>query len=135
MGKIKSQHFNLLTVSAQIVPFDTPTFTGVPTLQKGQKAILKIYTTGYPDKLQITFPDELAKLDPSLSKTMTIVPQSHLETDVVCNVPRYIVEKQYTVNVIATNSVNGISKETNPQFIVNADILDGYRTGILNDNP
>ena len=135
VGKIKSQHFNLLTVDSQIVPYDTPTFTGVPTLEKGQKAILKIYTTGYADKLQITFPPQLTAVDSSLNKTMNIVPQAHAETDVVFNVPRYINDNTYTVNVKATNSVNNTTVESDPQFIVSNDILDGYRTGILNDNP
>lgn len=135
VGKIKSQKFDLLTVNAQIVPYDTPTFTGVPTLEKGQKAILKIYTTGYADTLNITFPAELTAIDSSLNKTMKIVPQSHAETDIVFNVPRYINDNTYTVNVKATNTINNITKETNPEFIVNDDILDGYRTGILNDNP
>ncbi|WP_051624309.1 hypothetical protein [Clostridium akagii] len=134
IGKIQSQKFNLLSVSAQIVPYDTPTFTGTPTLEAGQKAILKIYTTGYADKLNITFPPELSAIDSSLNRTMNINPQATSETDVVFNVPRKISEKQYTVDVIATNSAINKNSSTTADFIVTGDIFEGLRTTILDDN-
>lgn len=135
VGKIGNIKKNLLTVRAEIAPYDTPDFSGVPTLEKGQKAVLKIYTTGYADTLNITFPKELTDKDNSLNKTMKIVPQAHAETDVIFNVPRYIDEKQYTVKVLATNSVNNTTKEADPQFNVNDDILNGLRTCTIDDNP
>lgn len=128
VGKIKSQHYNLLTVNANIVPYNNPTSTGTPTLEAGQKAILKIYTTGYPDKLQITFPPELTTLDPTLNRTITIVPKPSAETDITFNVPRNTPQKNYTVNVRATNSTNNTTVETNPPFNVSGDILKGFRT-------
>lgn len=134
IGKIKSERFNLLTVTAQIVPYGQQNFTGIPILEKGQKAILKIYTTGYPDTLNITFPASLSTLDSSLNKTININPQANLETDVVFNVPRSIQDSQYTVIVKAINSSSGVTKETDPQFNVNSDIFNGLRTTILDDN-
>lgn len=135
VGKIGTIKKELLTVHAEIAPYDTPDFSGVPTLEKGQKAVIKIYTTGYADTLAISFSQELVDKDSSLNKTLQITPQAHSETDVVFNVPRNIDEKQYTVKVLATNSVNNTTKESDPEFIVSDDILSGLRTGTLYDNP
>lgn len=128
IGKIKTQHYNLLTVNGNIVPYNNPSFAGTPTLEAGQKAILKIYTTGYADTLQITFPPELTALDPTLNRTMSIVPKPSSETDIIFNVPRNTPQKSYTVNVKATNTPINATVETNPPFNVSGDILDGFRT-------
>jgi hypothetical protein len=135
VGKIGTIKKELLTVHAEVAPYDTPDFSGVPTLEKGQKAVLKIYTTGYADTLAITFPQELVDKDSSLNKTLQITPQAHAETDVVFNVPRNIDEKKYTVNIKAVNNVNGCSANCSADFIVNDDILNGFRTCTIDDNP
>lgn len=135
VGKIGTIKKELLTVHAEIAPYDAPDFSGVPTLEKGQKAVLKIYTTGYADTLTITFPQELVDKDSSLNKTLQITPQAHSETDVVFNVPRNIDEKKYTVNIKAVNNVNGCSANCSADFIVNEDILNGFRTCTIDDNP
>ncbi len=123
-----------VSVTAQIVPYDDTSFTGTPTLEAGQKAILKIYTTDNVNTLNITFPTVLTSLDPTLNRTMSITPQASSETDITFNVPRHTPEASYTVKVQGTNSAINITKEADPPFIVQGDILDGFRTTIINSN-
>lgn len=127
-GKIKTQRFDLFTLNAQIVPYNAPSFAGIPTLQKGQKAILRIYTTGSLDKLQITFPNELVALDSTLNKTINIEPKGSLTTEIVFNVPLYEEEKNnFAVNVKAFKDSIGVV-EDNAKFNVTGNILKGIRT-------
>jgi hypothetical protein len=128
IGKIKAQRFDLFTLNSYIVPYNAPSFQGIPTLEKGQKAILKIYTTGFADKLQITFPYELTALDSTLSKTINIGVNGSLTTEIVFNVPQYVEEKNnYAVNVKALKNSIRIG-EDNAEFNVTGNILKGIRT-------
>lgn len=127
-GKIKTQKFDLFTLNAEIVPYNNPNFKGIPTLEKGQKAILRIYTTGLADKLQIRFPNELTALDNALNKTISIDTKGPLTTEIVFNVPQYAEEKNsFVVNVKASKNSLGVG-EDNAQFNIAGNILEGIRT-------
>lgn len=134
-GKIFSKRFDLLTVKASVVPYNNQDFIGIPTLKAGQKAILKVITTGYPDKLQITFPEEFSNLDNSLNRIVDIEKKSKLETNIEFNIPRYVQQKDhYSINVKAIKTQTEKYREDNPTLNVKGDILNGLKTMILYDN-
>ena len=127
-GKLQSKQFELFTVNAYVVPYNNLDFKGTPTLVRGQKARLKIFTTGGPDMLEIKFPKELSALDYSLDNTLYIEPKDYLLTEYDFYVPLEAELKKYKVNVKAFKTITNSNKESNPDFIVDGSVLSGIRT-------
>lgn len=144
VGKIYSKTLDLFTVHAYVVPYQNPSYNpdtqGLYSFESGQYAILKIFTSGYPDKLEITYPDELSEIDDSLDKdgenAMSITPQKNLETDVVFKIPEYTpIADNYIIDVIAHRTSTGSEREDDrPKFNVVDNIFNGIRTRINNNN-
>lgn len=128
VGLIKSQVFDLLTVRAYIVPYDDPSFDGVPTLMKGQKAILRIYTTGGANKIKIEFPLALYNLNNALNDVLNITPASCSYGEYIFNVPLNAADDSYQVTVTAIKDITNSQRSCYPQFLVQDSILNGIKT-------
>lgn len=144
VGKIYSKTMDLFTVHAYVVPYQNPSYNpdtqGLYSFESGQYAILKIFTGGYPDKLEITYPDELSEIDDTLDKVgdnaMSIIPQKNLETDIVFKIPEYTpIADNYIIDVVAHRTSTGGTREDNkPKFNVVDNIFNGIRTRINNNS-
>ncbi|MCR3761938.1 hypothetical protein KYB31_23485 [Clostridium felsineum] len=147
----KSYNYSIIApppvqLNAQIVPYNNQGFQGTPTLKRGQKAILKIFTKQYATHINATFPfivfpDGKAvqncyikkPYDSFTSKSIDIVPQVSAETDI-----QFVVPLTYpTINNGSYNvPVQAIYKEgsvlnTTASFNVQGSVLDGIKTEII----
>jgi hypothetical protein len=99
----------------------------------GDGAVLEITTTGYVEKLEVIFPEELLQLCPDLPLVYEYdYPYlKHTET-IKFSIPLGIPEREYEITIKAyKNGEMLVSKQT--LVIVEGNILDELRTRIRNN--
>ncbi|PJI06576.1 MULTISPECIES: hypothetical protein [Clostridium] len=133
-----------IELQAQIVPYNNQNFVGVPTLKRGQLAILKVHTKSYAKHLEIKFPfDVLADTqaledyynnkayNSFINKAVDLIPREEDERDIEFVIPlRDVKNGTYSVKVQATYQDNS-TLTAEPKFNILGSVLDGIKTEII----
>lgn len=101
-----------------------------PVFKCGESGVLSITTTGYADKVEVIFPDELLRLNPDLNKTYVYdLPNYIQEEQLEFMVPLYTPDGDYTILVNAYK--NGEVLHEQPKMStagIDGTVLDEFRT-------
>ncbi|GEM_PF-1398793 len=116
---------SLLKIEATITRVLSP---HEPTFREGEKGILEIKLYGEMDKVKITFPTELSKLNSSLNTEMSLIPQPTRTIKYEFFIPIGTENKDYNVQVIGYKGTT--EKKVYPTFNVIGSILESLRTRI-----
>lgn len=122
---LSQNEIDVFLVSANIERVLEP---NTPVFKNGEKGILKIKLFNGVEKVKITFPSELSKLDESLNTEIILEPKKTDTIDYEFFVPLDTPSKAYRVQVIGYK--NGKEKEVYPSFEVEGSILNQIRTRI-----
>lgn len=98
-----------------------------PVFENGEKGVLKIDLVGFVNKVEVTFPYELARYDDTLNQVYTLTPQLTDSITQEFYIPLYSAEGEYRVTVTAYNE-EGESLTVYPSLTIVGTILDDFRT-------
>lgn len=100
----------------------------------GDGAILSITTTGYADRVEVAFPEELLGLDPDLNRIYEYeYPYLEKSETIQFHIPLGIVQQEYEITVTAWK--NGQVLVSRPALlVVEGNVLDELRTRIRNNS-
>lgn len=125
IGVLKNEKVYLFSVNAEIERVLKP---HAPVFKSGEKGLLKIDLKGAVERVKITFPNELTRLDSSLNREIILEPKNKDYIEYGFFIPIDALEKSYKVQVIGYKK--GKEKTAYPPFSVNGNILDDIRTRI-----
>ncbi len=101
-----------------------------PVFKAGESGILTILTTGYVERVEVSFPAEMTQLDPSLNRIYEYrVPDYMKEEKLTFMVPLKMPDAVMEITVKAYKGNNGIEEHPRLTTItVKGNVLDELRT-------
>lgn len=99
-----------------------------PIFMGGEKGVLKIKLQGGVERIKITFPQALSKLDSNLNTEMVLTPKDEENIDYEFFIPLEVVSGNYSVTVEAFKGEE--KKVSQPALQVKGKITDKLRTRI-----
>lgn len=101
-----------------------------PIFKGGESGILEVTVIGYAEKIEIFFPEELTRLNPSLNQCIILEEKKYTQTqEIKFTIPLYTPEADYVIKVKAFKG--SLGAEAKPEFCmfsVTGNVLKELRT-------
>ncbi|SCP99057.1 GBS Bsp-like repeat-containing protein [Anaerobium acetethylicum] len=125
VGVLLEKDIYLLGVTATVARVLSP---HEPCFAGGEKGILRIATTGFAEKVIVTFPASITALDASLDREIILTPKATDSMEYEFFVPVMAQDGAYEITVTAYKG--SLTDTSEPSFTVAGSILDKLRTRI-----